>query len=231
MGRPVAGYAPVDSALVLAVAGPIAGALCTLIGSVGTSLITARGQRAQSRAAVQENIRDLLKAAMEFNVAVTNWHGKFAAVRTRINPFVFSAAQFTAGLLEEKPVRGFAEGLKSMLDWQQRSTAAQDAVLFGPMARVMECASRLLTSDTGEDVEQACMALMDAITATSHAYAGRGATAAERATADEQYNVAVGMLAAAARSAGSPHHRRLLGRRGGADLPPAVRGGDARPEQ
>ena len=179
---------------------------------------------------MQENIRDLLKAAMEFNIAITSWHGAFGALRARIPPFVLSVSQFTAGMLDKRGVHGFVDGLNTVLDWGQRATAREDAVLFGPMARVQECASRLLTSDAGDDASEACLALMDAIEATTRAYGRRGSTAKDRAAADAQYNTAIGLLAEAARSAAKPRHRGLRRKSSDRGLLAAVRGADTAPE-
>lgn len=201
--------------------------MSSTVGWLALSAKNARAERARARVAVQENIRDLLKAAMEFNVAITSWHGDFAALRAHIVPFSLSATQFTAGLLDKRGAHGFADGLKTALDWGQRSTARQQAVLSGPMARVQESASRLLTSDAGDDATEACMALMDAIEATNRAYARKGSTAKDRVAADAHYNVAVGLLAEAARSAVKPRRRRLRRKASAPDLLPAVRDPDA----
>lgn len=215
-----------DNALALAIAAPTAVAIFSTVAWIVSIARNASAQRAQAHAAVQENIRDLLKAAMEFNIAVTNWHGAFGALRARMPPFALSAAEFTAGLLDNRGAHGFVDGLKTALEWGQRSTARQEAVLFGPMARMQEYASRLLTSDAGDDATEACMALMDAIEATTRAYARKGSTAKDRKVADAQYNVAIGLLAEAARSAVKPRRQGLRRKTSAPGLLASVRNAD-----
>ena len=198
-----------NNALVLAIAAPSAVAIFSTCAWIVALVRNARAQRAQARAAVQENIRELLKAAMEFNIAMTSWRGAFGTLRAVVPPFALSATQFTAAFLDKRAAHGLVDGIKTALDWGQRSTARQEAVLSGPMARVQECASRLLTSDAGDDATEACMVLMDAIEATTRAYTRKGSTAKDRAAADAQYNAAIGQLAEAARSAGKPRRRGL----------------------
>jgi hypothetical protein len=201
----------VNNALVLAIAAPTAVALFTTIGWIVSVIRNARVQRAQARAAAQNDIRELLNAALEYHSTLTNWHGKFGAPSAWMHPFALSLAQMAAGYRNGKPFDGCADALKSAMEWRSRSTATQDAILFGPLKRVQECTSRLLTSGAAQEVVEACMALMEAIDATAKAWAGRWSTAASRAAADAQFGAAIEKLSGAALSA-TQSQRRWWGR-------------------